>query len=493
MKIALVNPRVESYSGTLPPLGLLYIGALLEKNGYEVRIFDVFPYDDRDIPALLEYKPDIVGMTVLTDYLKRAHHLAQIIRQSLTLQSFIVGGVHVTVLPEESLTHLQADIAVVGEGEYTMLELCDHLSKGRDWRFTKGIAYRDRQGNFTLTESHPFIEDLDGLPLPARHLLNFEEYLLPPGIIRGHWSERSTTVMTSRGCPFQCIWCGSQCTFGRKVRYRSVENVLDELEALRRDYQVDTVWFVDDTFTLSKQRVLQFCKRIRERGIILTFGCQGHVKTADEEMFAAMKDAGFVQVDFGVESGSDRVLKALKKNSNAEVIKGAFNAARKAGLRTMATFMFGSPEETYEDVSITMRLAKEIRPNFVSSFFITPYPGTELMGMAVEHGWISNQDHEQGGLQQGPMLTINFTREELLAIRSRFQRIFFFENFISLFLSPRYVGRMIRLCLTYPKGLFYGLRKALRTRVFDDLVFEFLVYYVRERSSRIHRKWPAHP
>jgi len=205
-------------------------------------------------------------------------------------------------------------------------------------------------------------------------------------------------------------------------------------------------------------------------------------------MFAAMKNAGFVQVDFGVESCSDRVLQALKKHSNAESIKNAFKAARKAGLRTMATFMFGSPEETYEDVAITMKLAKEIRPNFVSSFFLTPYPGTELMDMAVEHCWISNQNHEQGGLKKDPMLKINFTKEELFAIRSRFQRMFFFENFVSLFLSPRYVGRMVRLCLTYPKGLFYGLRKFLRTRVFDDLVFEFLVFYVKERTSRIRRK-----
>jgi len=159
----------------------------------------------------------------------------------------------------------------------------------------------------TLTESRPFIQDLDELPLPARHLLNFEEYLLPPGIIRGHWSERSTTVMTSRGCPFQCIWCGSQCIFGRKVRYRRVENVLDELENAAQRLPGGYGLVCGRYIYTQQAEVLQFCKRIREREISLTFGCQAHVKTADEEMFAAMKNAGFVQVDFGVESCSDRV------------------------------------------------------------------------------------------------------------------------------------------------------------------------------------------
>ncbi|MCK4248755.1 MAG: B12-binding domain-containing radical SAM protein, partial [Candidatus Omnitrophica bacterium] len=242
MKIALVNPRIESYSSTLPPLGLLYIAAVLEKNGYEVRIFDIYPYDDRDLDSLVRYKPDIIGMTVLTDYWSRARYIARFIRDKIVKSTFIVGGVHVTVLPEESIRGLDADIGVIGEGEYTMLELCERLIGVSEWDDIKGIVYRDQKGKFVYTQPRLFIENLNELPFPARHLLNFEDYLIPPGIIRGHWSERSTTVMTSRGCPFQCIWCGSQSTFGRKVRRRSVENVIDELKQIIRDFKVDTVW-----------------------------------------------------------------------------------------------------------------------------------------------------------------------------------------------------------------------------------------------------------
>ncbi|MBL6995926.1 B12-binding domain-containing radical SAM protein [Desulfobacula sp.] len=485
LKIALVNPRIESLSGSLPPLGILIIAALLEQNDYDVRVFDLYPYDNRDIPSLVLFLPDVIGITVLTDYLPRAVEISQIIRKRLPDSTFIAGGVHITALPEESIQQFGADICVIGEGEYTMLELCDHLSKGSNWKETKGIAYKDDNNNVIITSPRPFITNLDDLPFPARHLLKFEDYLIPPGRIRGTWSERSTTVMTGRGCPFKCIWCGSQCTFGHRVRYRSVDNVLDELELLIHNYQIDTIWLIDDTFTLSKKRVAEFCKKIIKRNLKLTLGCQAHVKTADENMFKLMKRAGFVQVDFGVESGSDKVLKTLKKNSDALSIKMAFLLAKKAGLRTMATFMFGSPSETKEDVEATMRLAKEINPNFVSSFFITPYPGTELMEMAITNNWISPYvDRAMAGLRKGPMLKIHFSEKELLNIRSRFQKMFFFRNYGGLFLSPNYVFKIAILFLRYPLGIVLGIKKFLKTFVFDDLVFEFVVYYTKEKINK---------
>ncbi len=484
IKIALVNPRIEMYSSTLPPLGLLYIAAVLEKSGHKVRIFDIYPYDDRDITSLINYNPDIVGLTALTDYWSRAQHIARAIREKISDCTFIAGGVHITVKPEDSLKGLDADIGVIGEGEYTMLELCDRLANGSDWRGTNGIIYRDQKGKFIRTEPRMLIEDLNELPFPARHLLNFEDYLVPPGIIRGHWSEHSTTLMTSRGCPYKCIWCGSQSTFGRKVRRRSVENVIDELKQIIRDHGVDTVWFVDDTFTLNKRWVLEFSEQLLANKIKLSWGCQAHVNTADEEMFQAMKKAGLIQLDFGVESGSDKVLKALKKRSSRDAAKRAFKIVRKVGLRAMATFMFGSPTETEDDVEATMSLAREIRPSFASSFFITPYPGTELMQMAEDNNWISSDDKIGAGLKKRPMLKIHFSEKELYKIRTRFQSMFIYRNFFSLLFNPRYVVKAFSLFAGYPIGIILGLRKFLKTFVVDDFFFEFLIYYVRERSKR---------
>jgi anaerobic magnesium-protoporphyrin IX monomethyl ester cyclase len=483
LRIALVNPRVESYSSTLPPLGLLYIAAVLERAGFAPRVFDIYPYDNRDFAALADYHPDVVGMTVLTDYWARAVEISELVTMHIPQAVFIVGGVHVTALPEESLSALDANIGTIGEGELTMLELCERIVAGAPWEDVAGIIFRNATGHFVRTSSRPHIENLDDIPFPSRHLLNFEQYLVPPGIIRGHWTERSTTVMTSRGCPFSCIWCGSQCTFGRKVRNRSVENVVAEIEHLVDEYGIDTVWFVDDTFTLNKKRVLDFCRLMTERRIRITWGCQAHVKTADEEMFLAMKKVGLVQLDFGVESGSNRVLKSLKKDSTDDAIRRAFAITRKVGLRTTATFMFGSPGETAEDVEQTMQLAQEIRPDFVSSFFITPYPGTELMELAEANRWEMSK-REESGLKKGPMLRIHFRDHELMAIRERFQRLFMLRNFSGILLSPRYMTKAFLLFLRNPGGVWSGARAFARSKVFDDFIFAFLIYFVRKKMDK---------
>ena len=488
LKIALINPRIESYSSTLPPLGLLYIASLLEKNGFMVKIIDVYPYDDRDISKIIQYKPDITGMTILTDYWNRAKHITEKISEVVSGTVFIIGGVHVTALPEKSITELNADIGVIGEGENTMLELCTRIEEGSSWKDVAGIIYSDENGNCVRTSIRPPIEDLDEVPFPARHLLEFEKYMVPPGIIRGNWSERSTTVMTSRGCAFSCTWCGTQNIFGRKVRYRSINNVLDELRSLIDKYNVDTIWFVDDTFTLKKDRVLEFCKEVISCGMKLSMGCQAHVKTADPEMFTAMKKAGFVQLDFGVESGSDKVLKSLKKSSNCDAVRRAFKLAKEAGLRTAATFMFGSPSEVKEDVEMTFKLAKEIKPNFTSSFFLTPYPGTELMDMAVKNKWIVPTDRDNFGLKKGPSLLIHFSEKELMEIRKRFQKAFVFRNFFSVFKSPGYFFKAMWLVLSYPGGLYMGLKAYFKTFVFDDFVFAYLIYYTGQKSKDLKTK-----
>lgn len=484
IKIALINPRIESYSSTMPPLGLLYIAALLEKNNFSVKIFDIYPYDDRDMEKIIAYKADVIGMTILTDYWSRAKHVAEKISSAIAESVFIIGGVHVTALPERSYDELKANIGVIGEGEITMLELCSRIADGQSWNEVAGIIYKDKNGKFIRTAGRPHIENLDDLPFPARHMLEFENYLVPPGIIRGHWTERSTTVMTSRGCAFSCIWCGTQNIFGRKVRYRSVDNVIDELQHLSEKYRIDTIWFVDDTFTLKKNRVMEFCEKIQARNMKLVFGCQAHVKTADEEMFMAMRRAGFVQLDFGVESGSDKVLDALKKNSNAEAIKRAFKLAKKAGLRTLATFMFGLPTETEEDVEKTFRLAKEIKPNFTSSFFLTPYPGTELMDLVEKNKWNVPSDRKDFGLKKRPSLLIYFSEEKMMEIRKQFQKMFAYRNFFSLFRSPGYFFKAIWLLLSYPVGLLKGFRAFLKTMVFDDFIFAYLIYYTGQKIKK---------
>lgn len=476
MKIALINPRNESCSSFLPPLGVLYIGAVLEKEGFYIRIFDITPSNEQQkIKEIVDFRPDIVGVSIVTVHVERAKQVISTLKRYLKF-TLIIGGVHCTALPEESLDFFEADCVVIGEGEYTMKELCSRKS----FCDVKGIAYR-KNGSIIKTGPREPIDLLDELPFPARRLIDFEKYLFPPGTIRGYWSERCTSVMTSRGCPFQCIWCGTQTIFGHKVRRRSVDNVIKEIEFLQKNYKIDSIWFVDDTFTLDRKWVVEFCNKLIDGNIRLKWGAQAHVTTIDAELLSLMRKAGLVQIDFGVESGSDKVLRALKKGSTVQAIKKAFYITKKAGVRRMASFMFGNPEETEEDVKMTFRLAKEIKPDFVSTFYLTPFPGTELMEMAKSHGWLLNSLSFTGGITKlpqrfEPLMEINFSIAELLKIKKDFQREFLWRNFSSFFFNPRTLFKMICTIACYPKGLFKGLSVFLKTKVFDDLVFTFLVY-----------------
>jgi len=485
MKIALINPRIEGYSSTLPPLGLLYIGAVLEKEGFDVKIFDIPPGSLNDIDNIVSFNPNIIGVSIITAYATRAKKIIIELKKNLNNSFYVIGGVHPTALPEESIKIFDVDCVVIGEGEKTMKDLCWAIKNESPLENINGILYRDGKGNIIKTFPQSLIEDLDTLPFPARHLINFEKYLFPPGVIRGYWSEKCTSVMTSRGCPYQCIWCGSQIIFGRKVRRRSVENVIREIELLKKEYKIDTIWFVDDTFTLNKKWIKEFCDQLIIKNMDLRWGCQAHVETIDEEMVVLMKKAGLIQLDFGVESGSEKVLKILKKHSNEEKIKNAFKIAKKVGVRTMATFMFGNPGENSEDIEKTLKLAKEIKPNFVSSYFLTPFPGTELMEMAEKNNWLICRNYDLGGLKKEPMMKINFTPKELYKIRARFQREFILSNFFSLLKNIYYMKKTISLILRYPKGVLRGVKAFYKTHVFDDFVFAFLNYYAEQKEKLV--------
>lgn len=483
MKIALVNPRVETYTSTLPPLGLLYIAAVLEQTNHDVRVFDPLPHDEKEVAAIVAFRPDVVGISVLTTYIYRAREIIAHLKAELPGVMIVAGGIHPSVLPAESLEFLGADIAAIGEGEITMREIVAARAANTPLAAVPGIMYR-HEGRFVRTPPRELIRDLDSVPLPARHLVNFERYLFPPGIIRGCWSERSTTIITSRGCPYRCIFCGSQALFGHTTRRRSVQNVMAEIRSLADRYGIDTIWFVDDTFTVNAQWVHEFCHALMQSGIRLRWGCQARVNTIDEDTLRLMKQAGLVQLDFGVESGSDRVLKALKKDSREDTIRNAFRVAKKVGVRTLATFIFGNPSEEREDVEKTFRLAREINPNFASSFFLTPFPGTELMDLVRLNKWKLDEDYISGGLKRKPTLRINFTVEELLEFRKRFQRQFLFRNYTSLFFDYSYMSRAVLLVMRYPLGLLSGIRAFLRSWVFDDLVFAFLNYYAAKKQRR---------
>lgn len=478
MKVALLNPRVESYSSILPPLGLLYIASVLEKH-HTVRVFDPLPGDTFAVDDIARFSPDIVGVSILTTYLERAQELVGLLRKQLPRAYYIAGGIHSTSLPEETLDSLGVDGICIGEGEATMRDLCSALESGKPAESVHGLLWH-KKSQTIRTPRRSLIEDLDLLPFPARHLLPFDSYLFPPGIIRGHWSSRSTTILGSRGCPYPCIWCGSRALFGRRVRYRSPFSIAEEARELKERWRVDSLWFIDDTFTLNKTWAMEVSRSLK--ALKLQWGCQARVNTADEEMFRTMREGGCIQLDFGVESGSDRVLRAIGKGTTSDEARRAFAVARRVGLRTLASFMIGSPEEGPDEVEESIRLAREIRPDFTSVYHLTPFPGTTLFTTARREGWIKGGDYGRMGLKREPMMEIRMSSREQKAFRRRFQNSFSLRNYLGILRSPSYLAKACVLALSHPLGLLKGAVSYMRTGIFDDFAFSFLIHYVQVRQ-----------
>jgi anaerobic magnesium-protoporphyrin IX monomethyl ester cyclase len=346
-------------------------------------------------------------------------------------------------------------LVVVGEGEYTMSEVCHQLESGGSLQDVAGIVYQTENG-IVRNPSRHLISDLDRLPLPARHLVDLESYLRPPGTFRGTFVSRATSAMATRGCPYRCIFCAAHNIFGREVRRRSPENVVAEVDHLVNAYGVDHVYFIDDTFTADRNWTLRFCHLLRERNLEVKWGCQVRANTIDSELLAEMKSSGCVWVAVGVESGSARVLRNIKKGTNPDMIRHAFRAIREVGLISNATFVVGSPGEEQEDIEETLLVAREIKADSYNFFFLTPFPGSELYDMALANGWLvedvdftTNWDVRHS---ESPAMEINFTADELKRIRARLQNAFLWRNYFSYLKQWRFMAQIVLALVNAPSS-----------------------------------------
>ena len=398
MKIILVFPPfgLEDLTGktksmkyvmnVIPPLGLAYVASYLEKNGFDVKIVDcsLGKSHEEMMNILRKEKPDVVGITSTTPVYESALKVAENVKREIQETVVVIGGSHVTALPEEVMKTGFFDFGVLGEGELTMLELCKELEKnnGKDVKKIKGLVYR--KGKVVhFTGKREFVKKLDELPFPAWHLLpKLSEYSptpasykrLPQGII-----------MTTRGCPFQCRFCDN-AVFGCSYRERSSDNVLEEIDLLVEKFGMKDLKFFDDTLTVNKKRLYEICNGIRERGYDFEWCCLTRVDNVSEEMFRKMKDSGCWQVLFGIESGDPKVLKNMRKDITIEQASRAVKLAKSADLVTRCDFLFGTPGETLESMKRTLEFAKKLNPDFAHFNKFTPYPGSEFYRMLVKQG-----------------------------------------------------------------------------------------------------------
>ena len=383
-RIVLVNIPFYHAGCAEAPLGLAYVAAVLERAGISFDLLDAnaLGMGMEDIIAHIRKKrPAAVGATVMTSMLAAGRHLADAVMNRPSPPLLIFGGPHATIAPEETIERGGADICVRGEGEETVLDLMAHLGEGAGgWARVSGISFRDG-GKVIHAHDRPLIRDLDSIPFPARHLLPMERYQT---IHTGR--KRFATIMTSRGCPGKCMFCYRP--FGRNLRYRSLENVMEEVRELVERCRVEEISILDDAFTLDRERVVEFCEKVLSSGLRFAWrlGNGTRVDLIDEELLRLMKKVGCYEVAFGIESGDDEVLRKIGKEITTAQVEKAFAAAKKVGMETIGFFMIGHPFDTIATMKKTIDFAIKLDPTYAQFTMSTPLPGTALWTWVQKHG-----------------------------------------------------------------------------------------------------------
>lgn len=381
VKACLINPPTRSLS-LRPPLGLMYISSYLSKHNIDNHVIDQkgdIPEDiliDRLVQKTVGVDPDHVGISCLTTDVPCVFKMVKKIKAELPHAKITVGGVHPTMFPDQMLADVNIDYVVLGEGEEVFCDIvCSDESM--DFHSLTGIAFKD-EGKIVINARRASIANLDDLPMPAFDKIDMSFYLQPNmHLVRGI-PLRGFYFFSTRGCPYGCRFCVSKNVFGRTIRFREPSKVVDEIEYVYKKYNIDAFYLFDDTFGVKKSQAIDLCDAIAKRGLPIVWGCETRVNLINEEFVKSLKKAGCIQVDFGIESGSERLLKLLQKGIIVDQVRKAVKICRKYGVRVFSNFMINLPTETEEDVEDTLALADEIKSD-ISIFNVTcPFPGTEL-------------------------------------------------------------------------------------------------------------------
>jgi radical SAM superfamily enzyme YgiQ (UPF0313 family) len=387
MEVLLINPpRVVPQHADFPPMGLTYVASYLRENGVKVFVLDAASFSWRKLAeAIKDSAPKIVGFSCWTLERGQIFKAAKLVREILPGTKIIVGGHHATAFPEHMFKLAYADAVVLGEGEITALELVKALLENKEIREIKGIAYREN-GRVVINKPNKFIEDLDIIPFPSYDEFNLDEYLgLPES------KERAATIITSRGCPYKCIYCSAARFWELRWRARSPENVLKEIEWLYNDHGVRNFMFFDDNFTIKKDRAIEICQRIIKRNLHINWVAESHVTHVNEELLGWMKKSGCYRIDYGVESGSPKILRNIKKGQTVEQIEMAFKLTHEAGIKPRAYLVVGSPGEDEATIEETVKLMEKIKPyDTHSGQILWILPDTEVYELAKSKGIISD-------------------------------------------------------------------------------------------------------
>ncbi len=437
MKVLLINPpglneiivtspaQIETERGHYPPLGLLYLASYAQLYANcEIVVIDapVLNLDYNSLPeAIAKHAPDVVGLPSMTFTILDVIETVRCVRAAAPMATIVIGGTHATLFPVETLTVTGADIIVVGEGEETFSDLLRTLSRKETLTDCPGLVFR-ANGGIVKTGTRPG-PDIEKLPFPARKLCPVARYSSPI-------ARRSpvTTMFTSRGCPCRCTYC-DRPALGKNARFVSATRVVQEFRECS-DLGIREIFIYDDTFTLNRKRAFDICRMLQDESLPITWDVRTRVDTVDRHLLLELKNAGCERIHFGVESGSERVLKVYKKNISRRQIIDAFSHCHDLGITTFAYFMIGAPGETRQEFDGTKQLLREINPSYVQIGILCPFPGTEVFHDGAQRGLFAKDVWAQFAQEPRPDFALpyweeNMSRSEMFELALETYRAFY--------------------------------------------------------------------
>lgn len=417
MKILFIYPNIVKYpKGISHGIGLL--SAVLKEEGHKTSLIDVtFGMSDAQIlKETKEFEPDLIAFSAGSNNIYYAEHIATLLKKEFKIPT-IVGGCHPTIDSLKTLQRECFDMVCIGEGEFALLDLVKTWENGEQSYKIENIWFK-KDGEIIQNPIRPLVNDLNSLPFTDLDIFDYGRYL--------KWQNHVATFISAKGCPFDCTYCINRTLRnlykgkGRFVRFRSVDHLLAEIKEVISKYRVNGIEFYDDTFTLKKDRVKEFCEKYPAQ-IKLPFDINARVGTVTKEIFKSLKKAGCRRVAIGVEAGDPYIRnEILKRDMTDEEILETFAWAKEAGLETYTYNMIGIPYETRESVNRTIQLNCRIKPNYVNASIFNAYKGTELYNLCLQNGWLKEPEARGSYSLTTNLSHPNFSLDELVRMRNSF-------------------------------------------------------------------------
>lgn len=442
----------------LPPVELASAAALLEKNGFQVEVMDC-PALNIKTPRLTKQvsksNPDLIVINTAGISESNDIEVASELKRN-------TGAFTAVIMPfepfyNENIFDKNIDAAVRGEIEYTILDLAKQIPLSK----INGITFKNKH-RIIKNPDRELIKNLDDLPIPAYHLLPMKKY--------AYWYLPKlpfTSVFTSRGCPFRCIYCLYPLGFGDVWRGKSVKRVIEELMLLKEEYKIKSILFRDQVFNFNMKRTGEICDKIIENGIDIEWRCEARINLLSKNLMKKMKDAGCIGIHLGVESGDPKLLKSIAKiGLSVNKIKQVFMDAREIGLATRAFFIIGLPGETKESIERTLELAREIKADDCFFNAVTPYPGTKLYEIAKKNGWVVEDDWRKFAVNEAIMRNENLTGDEIRHFVEIANKEF---NKKDISIKTLFSQRALRVAFSDKKLVMRYLLKKIKSSLFDGV------------------------